>query len=239
MNKKKVEKFNKIVNYLKIEQSIDTTEFGGFKIEIKKKDYKTPSELKKISGRRDTAFSNIFDLYENQPYQFLKKLVGMGEIPDTDYYQYFSNVEYRILNQYGYEVSGGERAEFNLLQQIADAYQYDMLLLDEPESSFDNIFLKNRVNTMIKQISKELPVVIVTHNNTVGESIKPDFIIHTERKINSSGVSYNRYYGLPGDKLLHSSDGKTIRNIDVILDCLEAGEKAYDERRQDYEMLKN
>ena len=66
-----------------------------------------------------------------------------------------------------------------------------MLLLDEPESSFDNIFLKNRVNTMIKQISKELPVVIVTHNNTVGESIKPDFIIHTERKINSSGVNYN------------------------------------------------
>ena len=114
-----------------------------------------------------------------------------------------------------------------------------MLLLDEPESSFDNVFLKNKVNNIIKEISKELPVVVVTHNNTVGESIKPDFIVHTERQINTDGVTYNRYFGLPSDKELHSSDGKVIKNLEVILDCLEAGEKAYNERRQDYEMLKN
>ena len=239
MDKKKVEKFNTIVNNLKRETSIDTTEFGGFKIEIKKKKFSSASELKNVSGKRNTAFGEIFDLYNTQPYEFLKKLIEMEVIPDTDYYQYFANVEYRILNQYGYEVSGGERAEFNLLQQINDAYQYDMLLLDEPESSFDNIFLKNKVNNIIKEISKELPVVIVTHNNTVGESIKPDFIVHTERQINTGGVTYNRYFGLPSDKELHSSDGKVIKNLDVILDCLEAGEKAYNERRKDYEMLKN
>lgn len=36
-------------------------------------------------------------------------------------------------------ISGGESAEFNLLQTIEDARNYDMLLIDEPESSFDNI----------------------------------------------------------------------------------------------------
>lgn len=239
MNKKKVSKFNEIVESLKRDEIINSTEFGGFKIEIKKKRFISANELKRFSGKRDTGFQSIFELYESDPYKFLTKMIDMDVISDADYYKYFSNVEYRILNQYGFEVSGGERAEFNLLQQINDAYQYDMLLIDEPESSFDNIFLKNKVNSIIKDISKELPVVIVTHNNTVGESIKPDFIVHTVRKIDQNNVTYEIYYGLPSDKELHSLDGKTIKNRDVILDCLEAGEQAYIERRKDYEMLKN
>ena len=34
-------------------------------------------------------------------------------------------------------------------------------------------------------------------------------------------------------------DSLEIRNLDAILNCLEAGEVAYDERRREYEMLKN
>ncbi len=43
-----------------------------------------------------------------------------------------------------------------------------MLLIDEPESSFDNIFLKEDVNSLLKEFSQEMPVVIVTHNSTIG-----------------------------------------------------------------------
>lgn len=113
-----------------------------------------------------------------------------------------------------------------------------MLLIDEPESSFDNIFLKEKVNHIIKELSRTMPVIIVTHNNTVGESIKPDFIIHTKR-ITDGVVRFERYCGLPSDKFLESSSGETIKNIDVIMDCLEAGQEAYDERKNDYEILKH
>lgn len=68
-------------------------------------------------------------------------------------------------------ISGGESAEFNLLQTIEDARNYDMLLIDEPESSFDNIFLKEDVNSLLKEFSQEMPIVIVTHNSTIGGSI--------------------------------------------------------------------
>jgi ABC-type phosphate transport system ATPase subunit len=44
------------------------------------------------------------------------------------------------LNRDGFEVSGGERSEFRLLQEIMVAQNYDVLLIDEPESSFDNFF---------------------------------------------------------------------------------------------------
>ncbi len=55
-----------------------------------------------------------------------------------------------MKNKYGFNVSGGERAEFNLLTEIQDALKYDLLLIDEPESSFDNLFLKHDVNQLIK-----------------------------------------------------------------------------------------
>ena len=43
---------------------------------------------------------------------------------------------------------------------------------------------------MIKNISKIMPVFIVTHNSTVGESIKPDYIIYTTRVVKDSDVSF-------------------------------------------------
>lgn len=112
----------------------------------------------------------------------MQKLKSINELPEVEYYKYFSKVEYNILNQYGFKVSGGERAEFNLLSELNDAYHYDMLLVDEPESSFDNLFLKDRVNRVLKEISTQLPVILVTHNSTVGGSIKADYIIHTKEK---------------------------------------------------------
>jgi ABC-type polar amino acid transport system ATPase subunit len=41
-------------------------------------------------------------------------------------------------------------------------------IVDEPESSFDNLFLKSDVCKILKGISETMPVVVVTHNSTVG-----------------------------------------------------------------------
>ena len=42
------------------------------------------------------------------------------------------------IDEFDAEISGGERSEFNLLEKIQNAHHYDLLLVDEPESSFDN-----------------------------------------------------------------------------------------------------
>lgn len=238
MDSVKVDKFNRIVRALQRESVIHEKEIEGFKIQARKRKYNGAGELKSHSGRVVT-FSNIFPLYSTDPYEFLLGLKQISELSDDKYYEYFAKVEHVILNSYGCEVSGGERAEFNLLQEINDAYQYDMLLIDEPESSFDNIFLKERVNHIIKEISQQMPVIIVTHNSTVGASIHPDFVINTVRTIIGKEAHYDVFYGEPGNKELMNCDGKRISNLEAMLNCLEAGEIAYDERRREYEMLKN
>ena len=237
MNRKKVEKFNRVVDYVKTEKVIQEKDIEGFKIQVLKRKFKNASELKKQSGKK-MAFKEAYNSYDGDAYNYLKKLEET-EVMDKDYYQFFSKIDYNVLNQYGYLVSGGERAEYNLLREINDALQYDMLLIDEPESSFDNIFLKNKVNHLIKEISKNMPVVIVTHNNTVGASIQPDYIVHTKREIKNGKAVFKIYSGFPGDHFLTSLNGDTIQNIDVTLDCLEAGRDAYEERKKEYEILDN
>jgi Fe-S cluster assembly ATPase SufC len=195
-------------------------------------------ELKNKSGIQQTAFSIAYPLYDS-PIQYLDELKKMERIPETEFYKYFVDVSYRILNEFDAEISGGERSEFNLLEKIQNAHHFDLLLVDEPESSFDNLFLKNEVNEQIRQISKTVPVIVVTHNNTVGASIKPDYILYTKKEIVSGKAVYKVYSGNPADPILKSIDGEEINNYNIMLNCLEAGDSAYIERKQSYDILKN
>lgn len=55
----------------------------------------------------------------------------------------------------------------------------------------------------------------------------------------NDNITYEVYTGYPSNKVLRSLDGKEINNHDMLLDCLEAGESAYEEMGRNYEMLEN
>ena len=142
-----------------------------------------------------------------------------------------------MKNKYFVNVSGGERAEFNLYNELEDASNFDMLLIDELESSFDNPFLKIKINETIKLLSQKMPVFISTHNSTVGASIQSDIVIYTEMKINpvTKEPTYDIYSGRITDKELTNNQNVKIKTNTILLECLEAGEKAYEERRSTYD----
>jgi Fe-S cluster assembly ATPase SufC len=237
IEKIKVNKFKRLVKKMHTEKEIDSKEIRGFKVVARTRKYTGASQLK-AKSKSNLAFSNAFDNYD-EPYQFLISLQNIG-IEEVDFYKYFIDIEYKTLNKHGFQVSGGERSEFNLLHEINDALKHDLLLIDEPESSFDNIFLKNEVNELIKEIAKEIPVIVVTHNSTIGASIKPDFIAYTQKTINGASVDYKVYFGHPTSKKLRNVNGETIENLDILFKCLEAGEEAYYERKtRTYEILKD
>jgi ABC-type dipeptide/oligopeptide/nickel transport system ATPase subunit len=236
-DKRKVKKFIEVANKVKNDQIVANEEINHFKIVAEAKPFKAASELQKLCTNRP-KFSTAFLHYE-EPYKYLTELKKL-DLNESDLYKYFVKIEYKILNRYGVSVSGGERSEFNLLHEIKDALKYDLLLIDEPESSFDNLFLKNEVNSLLRDISQTIPVVIVTHNNTVGASIKPNYIICTKKEIIDDEIIYKLYYGKPEDKQLVNDAGEVINNYDNILNCLEAGSDEYNKRREEtYEILKN
>ena len=187
-------------------------------------------------SRSKTVFSDAFKEY-NDPYKFLQVLKGK-DIPASEYYKYFVNITYEVFNQYGSPASGGERSEYNLLQELSDGVKNSILILDEPESSFDNIFLRDGVDSLLKDISKTIPVIIATHNNTIGVSVHPDYIVYACKEVLSDGkLEYHLYSGYPSSEDLVDLKGNHISRKSVLLDCLEAGEAAYMDRRNSYEIL--
>jgi hypothetical protein len=230
-------KFDQLVIQLRRPRIIMKSDLQSFQLIAKIGDYAGAGELLRQSGIK-AAFSPAFAVY-SKPYQYLQALKGITGLPPAAFYELFAKIEYKILNKEGAEVSGGERSEFYLLQEIGNAQQHEILLIDEPESSFDNIFLKNEVNKILKDISSIMPVVLVTHNSTIGASIMPDYILHATKKVVSGSPVYTIYSGYPGDKYLKSSTSEEIKNHEATLKCLEAGQQAYNERKGIYENLEN
>ena len=236
VNKKKRDVFAQIAIAIKRNRTISNEKAGQFTINVSARPFTNATDLKSVVLRQ-MALANAFEKYSN-PVLYLEALKAAGVESDR-IYKLFAAIDYKILNSSGLPVSGGERSEFNFLQKIKDAILCDILLIDEPESSFDNIFLKNEVNKFIKEMAENMPVIISTHNNTIGGSIKPDYILYTEKKIVGGETKFYTYSGFPGSKVLTDVNGNSIANYDITLDSLEAGEEAYTERKGIYETLKN
>ena len=236
LNRAKVKCFEKLVSFIQKERQIGKKELYGYSVVAERKPFVSATDLKTVA-RAKVSLVNAFSKYK-EPFDYIDRLKDAG-IEDVELYKYFSKVSYRILNKYGTTVSGGERSEYRLLRSLHDAKNYDILLIDEPESSFDNVFLFESVNKIIKDLSQQMPVVVVTHNNTVGASIEPDYILYTSKTMNDDELVYDVYSGLPTDKYLKTLDGKEIENYNIQIDSLEAGHKPYQNRGEDYANLKN
>lgn len=237
MDKRRIQWFREIVDFLKREAVVFQESIQGFRIEAKKEPFGGAGEIKDVSGVK-TSFAAAFRKY-GDPYDYLRELMSDEDLTRSELYKLFVKISYRILNKDGFEVSGGERSEFRLLQEIADAQNYDILLIDEPESSFDNLFLNSNVNQILKDISEVMPVVVVTHNSTVGASVGADYVLYTSKELEQGNTVYRIYSGYPTDKQLLSTDGKAISSHEVMLNSLEAGIAPYESRRQGYEAIKN
>jgi ABC-type phosphate transport system ATPase subunit len=237
MDSRKVDRFSEIVKYLQRESVISEENIQGFSVVARKGAFAGAGEIKEASGVK-TAFRESFKQY-GYPYAYLEALLENESLTPSELYKLFSKISYRILNRDGYEVSGGERSEFRLLQEIKDAQNHDILLIDEPESSFDNLFLNSDVNQIIREISASMPVVVVTHNSTVGASVGADYRLYASKKIEGGNVIYRLFSGFPTDRRLSSIDGETISNYEIMLNSLEAGYDVYDDRRQGYEAIRD
>jgi hypothetical protein len=237
LDRRKVARFSDIVESIRKGKVVSEDTLQGFKIEARCEPFSGAGEIKSVSGTR-AAFGDAFKKYKD-PYAYLCELKKNEDVAPADYYKLFAKVSCRILNKDGYPVSGGERSEFRLLQEIADARNYDLLLIDEPESSFDNLFLKSDVNQILKSISETMPVVVVTHNSTVGASIGADYLLFTTKSIENGEARYQIFSGHPTDKTMKSVDGKTIASYETLLDSLEAGVLTYEKRKEAYEAIKD
>jgi len=234
---KKVERFCEVVKNVRSKCKIKETDVQGYKVIVRKEPFEGAQQLRALS-QRNVAFSNAMSVYD-KPFDYLLELKKIDGLRDADFYRYFVRIIYSVENSDGFPVSGGERSEFRLLQNISDAQNYDILLIDEPESSFDNLFLKGNVNALIRDIANIMPVVVVTHNSTVGATIGADYLLLASKEKADDNFEYKIYSGHPTDKILKCEDLSETESYVALMDSLEAGHETYEIRRAGYEVIKN
>lgn len=228
-----IDKYNELCNHLKCESLIETLDIYRFKVELNKTKFKNATEVKKTLDTK-IPLVEAFKFYD-KPFSYIKELEKI-QIDKSKIYKAIVNFKIIVLNERNTELSGGERAEYNLLRELKSADNYDVLLLDEPEASFDNSFIKTYIVDIIKKISNKTTVFLSTHNNTLGMLLKPNKIIYTEACDNNI---YKVFTGDFGAKYLKSKDGEIRNTYDHVMDVMEAGETAYKERSTVYESIKN
>lgn len=228
-----IDKYNELCNHLKCKSLIETLDIYRFKVELNKTKFKNATEVKKTLDTK-IPLVEAFKFYD-KPFSYIKELEKI-QIDKSKIYKAIVNFKIIVLNERNTELSGGERAEYNLLHELKSADNYDVLLLDEPEASFDNPFIKTYIVDIIKKISNKTTVFLSTHNNTLGMLLKPNKIIYTEACDNNI---YKVFTGVFGAKYLKSKDGEIRNTYDHVMDVMEAGETAYKERSTVYESIKN
>ena len=147
-----INEYDELCNQLKDKALIKTLDVYRFKVELYKTKFKNATEVKKTLNITNSIVE-AFRFYD-KPFTYIKKL-EKSQIDKSTIYKAIVNFKISVLNERNTELSGGERAEYNLLRELKSADNYDILLLDEPEASFDNPFIKTYIVDIIKKISNK------------------------------------------------------------------------------------
>ena len=146
----------------------------------------------------------------------------------------FFNFETKITDMYNFDLSGGQKSEYVLLQKLENYKHYDVILIDEIENSFDNPFINKQINLILEEIAKNSIVFISTHNNNIGVSLKPHFYIYCETIYKDKCRYFNKYYGKATDTFLRDANNNKKSLNEILITTMEASEEAYEQRKYKY-----
>lgn len=216
---------------------LEEEEIGKFIKKRKRLPVGSSAEARRRRGVSVPTHTDLQSLYkQSNPVGKLRIIRGYQDVMKTSAAKLLIQVKSSILDKERCTpLSGGQRAEYVFLHKLAAAHHKDVVLVDEPESSFDNIFLKTDVSDALHRLAAESTIFLVTHNNTLGVSINPDWIIYS---VYDRG-EYRLYSGAMSSSELTASNGETVRRCEVLLDTMEAGRDAYEGRKVHYEIAQD
>lgn len=233
-------KFNNIVKSINEREIHNSMMMNKFTKKIKV--FRNVNKKKTKSSLGINQKTNIDYLFSESPYDAYLLAKSDDNIPNKtgdNRYKLFFDYEVHIIGKTNKDISGGQKAEYTLLNKLNNYQKYDFVLIDEMEASFDNPFLNHEINKLLNIIAKKCTVFISTHNNNLGVSLKPDFYIYHQVKTENGDYVYERYFGKSTEESLIDKNGNKVKLAEMLMNTMEANKKAYLERGQKYENFNN
>ncbi len=235
------QQLEKKISYF-LERIVQTTSLKkeslhGYQIQVNLVPYESASQFQKEIGTKEAVNNDLMVAYKNKSFiDFLNNLKQKKFYNEANFAEYLVRKEVKLLDSEGVPASGGQAVGFALMLRLNEAKNKSIILIDEPESSLDNAYIKTELNTVLKKLSSNSMVVVITHNSTLGTLLEPDYLIITSKDNNGK-------YSVMSGEFSSSKIRDSINNIeekshDKFIEAMESGMDAYTKKGEIYGNLK-
>ena len=229
-------KIDSFLNQIIVETPLKNERLHGYQICVNLIPYKNASQFQKEIGTQEAVNNDLIKVYREKDFiTFLKRLKQKKFYNEANFAEYLLQKEVKLLDSEGVPASGGQAVGFALMLRLNEAKNKPIILIDEPESSLDNAYIKNELNKELKQLARNSMVVVITHNSTLGTLLEPDYLIITSK--DNSG-NYSIMSGeFSSSKIKHSINGTEEKSYEKFIEAMESGMDSYTKKGEIYANL--
>lgn len=205
--------------------------FSKYSVVAERRRFANANEVKHALGLPQSV--SLDSITRKSPREYVNTLLDLDESPKLSYGLF--DLHIGIRDDRGSIPSGGQRTECVFLGRLSEAEGKRVVLIDEPESSFDNPFLDEHIAQQIRKLASGSgsTVFVTTHNQVLGFGLKPNKVFITS--YNEDTKAYELHCGDLGDEQLGNAVFGPIPTIDSIIEILEASRDSYESRHEYYE----
>lgn len=230
------EAINSFLEEIIKEEVIKSETLHGYKIVVKASPYDGAQQFRKFHSINEAVDEELIIPYKDKDYiTFLNNLKQKNFYNSSNLEEYFMHLEVDLLDSYGTPASGGQAVGFALILRLEEAKEKPLILIDEPEASLDNDYLKNELINAIKNLKNYSTVFVITHNSTLGTLLEPDYLIVTQKNSNND---YQVLTGAYSSKII-SNNSEKLDSYDLFVEAMEAGIETYKEKGVVYDFFKS
>ncbi|WP_449455890.1 hypothetical protein [Streptococcus suis] len=229
-------KINDFLERIIVETSLKNERIHGYQIQVNLAPYESASQFQKEIGTREAVNNDLMEYYRNKEFTaFLNNLKYKNFYNEANFAEYLVRKEVRLLDSDGVPASGGQAVGFALMLRLNEAKNKPIILIDEPESSLDNAYIKSDLNGELKKLAKNSMVVVITHNSTLGTLLKPDYLIITSK---DDRGGYSVMSGeFSSSKVKDSVIDIEEKSYEKFIEAMESGIDSYTEKGEIYASL--
>ncbi|WP_238135967.1 hypothetical protein, partial [Staphylococcus aureus] len=230
---------NRTINFMQniiTEQELMREQIYDYQIVVKISPFQNASQFKTDISTSDAVKDDIIIPYQKKEYiKFLKNLKNKSFFKISNLANYFVHLNVELLDSDGTPASGGQAVGFALMMRLEESKSYPIILIDEPEASLDNTYIKDELIPALKKLATHSTIFLVTHNSTLGALINPDYLIITTKN------NKNDYQVLTGEfssNLISNNYGSSENSYDKFVEAMESSIETYQKKGETYENLR-
>ncbi|TWT11318.1 AAA family ATPase [Streptococcus sp. sy004] len=229
-------KINEFLKDIITETSLKNERLHGYQIQVNLVPYELASQFQKEVGTREAVNDDLMEAYKKKEFTtFLNILKGKKFYNEVNLAEYLVRKEVKLLDSDGIPASGGQAVGFALMLRLNEAKNKPIILIDEPESSLDNAYIRNELNKELKQLARNSMVIVITHNSTLGTLLEPDYLIVTSK---DNDGNYSIMSGeFSSTKIRDSIKRIEEKSYDKFIEAMESGIESYAKKGEVYATL--